>query len=118
MRPEKLVKEAAQDDADVVIGQYAYYGNDQRAKKAVTKRGSLDGTTYFFYDGAEVIEEEDGSQALQQQYVWGPNHIDELALIFGDHGTYFAYADANWNVIGLTNPAGVVGGPGPVDLGD
>jgi len=71
---DNLVRVRAQNDADITFAQYAYYGNDQRAKKAVTKRGSLDGTTYFFYDGAEVIEEEDGSQALQQQYVWGPNH--------------------------------------------
>ena len=68
--------------------------------------GDLDATTYFYYDGSEVIEERDGSDDLYQQYVWGPNHIDELAITFGANGTTFAYADANWNVIGLTTVAG------------
>ena len=88
------------------MAEYGFYANDQRSKKAVTNRGDLDATTYFYYDGAEVIEERDGSDDLYQQYVWGPNHIDELAITFGANGTTFAYADANWNVMGLTTVAG------------
>jgi RHS repeat-associated protein len=100
-----LVKVAAQNETDVVVAQYKFFGDDRRASKAVTNRGDLDATTYFFYDGQEIVEERDGSEDLVQQYIYGPNHIDEPVMICGTNGTYFVYTDANWNVIGLTTPA-------------
>jgi len=45
---------------------------------------------------------------MVQQYVYGPEHIDELVLIFGENGTHFVYQDDNWNTMGLTNSAGDV----------
>jgi len=101
-----LVKVTAQNDTDVVIATYAAYADNRRSKKVVSNRGDLDGTTYFFYDGPQVIEERNGSQEVTQQYVWGEQYVDELLMIMGENGTYFAWQDANWNVIGLTNPAG------------
>ncbi len=72
----------------------------------MTNRGDLDGTWYFSYDGQEVVEERNGSEEIVQQYVYGPNHIDEPVMIRGTHGTFFVYQDANWNVIGTTTPGG------------
>ena len=102
---DNLVKIRAQNDSDVVMAEYTYYANDLRAGKDVDHRGDFDGTFYFYYDGPEVIEERTGN-SFYRNYVWGPNHIDELALIMGVNGTYFAYQDANWNVIGLATPGG------------
>ncbi|GIK17459.1 MAG: hypothetical protein BroJett003_24230 [Planctomycetota bacterium] len=101
-----LVKVKAQNDADVVIGVYNYYADNRRASKTVTNRGALDGTTYFFYDGLREIEERNGSESVTQQYVWGHEYIDQLLMIRGSSGTWFAHQDANWNVIALTTPSG------------
>jgi RHS repeat-associated protein len=61
---------------------------------------------HFSYDGQEVVEERNGSEEVVQQYVYGPNHIDEPVMMRGTHGTFFVYQDANWNVIGTTTPGG------------
>ncbi|MCG3130992.1 MAG: hypothetical protein FLDDKLPJ_01767 [Phycisphaerae bacterium] len=103
-----LVKVRAQNDADVVIGVYAYYADNRRASKVVTNRGELDGTTYFFYDGLREIEERNGAEAVIQQYVWGHEYVDQLLMIRGAGGTWFVHQDANWNVIALTTPGGDV----------
>jgi hypothetical protein len=96
-----LVAVKSQADADVVYATYRFFADDRRASKAVTHRGELDTTLYFLYDGPEVIEERDGSEAVVQQYVYGPRHIDDLAMIRGRNGTSFVHTDANWNVVGL-----------------
>ncbi|MBE7456512.1 MAG: hypothetical protein HS102_07775 [Planctomycetia bacterium] len=103
-----LVKVKAQNDADVVVGVYAYYADNRRASKVVTNRGDLDGTTYFFYDGLREIEERNGSEQVTQQYVWGHEYLDQLLMIRGAGGTWFVHQDANWNVIALTTPNGDV----------
>ncbi|MBE7456516.1 MAG: RHS repeat-associated core domain-containing protein [Planctomycetia bacterium] len=103
-----LVKVRAQNDADVVVGVYAYYADNRRASKVVSNRGDLDGVTYFFYDGLREIEERNGSEQVTQQYVWGHEYLDQLLMIRGAGGTWFVHQDANWNVIALTTPNGDV----------
>ncbi|MBE7456581.1 MAG: RHS repeat-associated core domain-containing protein [Planctomycetia bacterium] len=103
-----LVKVRAQNDADVVVGVYAYYADNRRASKVVSNRGDLDGVTYFFYDGLREIEERNGSEQVTQQYLWGHEYIDQLLMIRGAGGTWFVHQDANWNVIALTTPNGDV----------
>ncbi|KAB2958365.1 MAG: RHS repeat-associated core domain-containing protein, partial [Candidatus Methylomirabilis oxygeniifera] len=103
-----LVRVKAQNDADVVVGVYAYYADNRRASKVVTNRGDLDGVTYFFYDGLREIEERNGAEQVTQQYVWGHEYIDQLLMIRGAGGTWFVHQDANWNVIALTTPSGDV----------
>lgn len=103
-----LVRGEAQNDADIVVGQYAYYPDDRRTSKVMTHREALDGTTYFFYDGLREIEERNGSETVIQQYVWGHEYLNQLLMIRGANGTWFAHQDANWNVITLTMPNGDV----------
>ncbi|MBE7456587.1 MAG: RHS repeat-associated core domain-containing protein [Planctomycetia bacterium] len=111
-----LVKVRAQNDADVVVGVYAYYADNRRASKTVSNRGDLDGVTYFFYDGLREIEERNGAEAVTQQYVWGHEYLDQLLMIRGAGGTWFVHqAEADqggrardWNVIALTTPRGDV----------
>ena len=40
-------------------------------------RGSFNGTTDCLCAGAQCVEERDGSDAVQRQYVWGL-YVDEL----------------------------------------
>lgn len=98
-----LVSAKAQNDTDVVVATYKFFADDRRASKVVTNRGQLNGTTYYFYDNHEVIEERNSSEALVQQYVYGPNHIDELLMVRGLTGPLFTYQDPNWNVIAATS---------------
>jgi RHS repeat-associated protein len=101
----------SQNDTDVVLAQYKYFADDRRASKAVTNRGDFDATTYFFYDGHEVIEERNGSNEMTQQYIYGPRSRragNELVMISGENGTLWAYQDRNWNIMGLTTTFGTV----------
>jgi len=69
----------------------------------------LDSTGVLYYDGAREIAEYNSAEtagALTQAYVWGTQYVDELLMMFGQNGAYFAWQDANWKVIGLTTPGG------------
>jgi len=69
----------------------------------------LDSTGVFYYDGAREIAEYNSAETtgtLTQAYVWGTQYVDELLMMFGNSGTYFAWQDANWLVSGLTTPGG------------
>jgi RHS repeat-associated protein len=59
-----------------LVAVYSYDAQGRRVAKAVTNSGALDGTTNFYYDVWQDIEERDGTDALVQQYVFGAN-IDE-----------------------------------------
>lgn len=68
-------------DADGnLIATYAYDAANRRIRKDVSNSGALDGTTDFYYDGWQVLEERDAVNALTQQYVYG-NYIDEPLVL-------------------------------------
>ncbi|MCZ6690356.1 MAG: DUF6531 domain-containing protein [Planctomycetota bacterium] len=62
---------------DETVAEYEYDATNRRIKKVVTNSGSLNGTTLFFYDDWQVIEEQDGSGNKTAQYVYGRG-IDEV----------------------------------------
>ncbi|MDV6029602.1 MAG: hypothetical protein F9B45_05755 [Phycisphaera sp. RhM] len=68
----------ASDDA--TIAEYRYDAANRRVRKEVSNSGDLDGTTEFYYDGWQVLEERDGNNNLTQQYVYG-NYIDEVLIL-------------------------------------
>ncbi len=63
-----------------LIATYAYDAIGRRIRKVVTHSGALDGTTEFYYDGWQVLEERDEADALVQQYVYGI-YIDEPLVL-------------------------------------
>jgi RHS repeat-associated protein len=63
-----------------LVATYSYDPHGQRVRKVVTNSGSLDGTTDFYYNGWQVIEERDVTDVLTQQYVYG-NDIDEVLVM-------------------------------------
>ncbi len=106
---DNLVRVEAVENEDVVVAAYEVYGDNRRTKKTVTNRGDLDATVYYYHDGDQVIAEYNSLGATAepaQSYVWGVQYVDELLMLMGENGTYFAWQDSNWNVIGLTTPGG------------
>ena len=63
-----------------LIAVYSYDALGRRIQKVVTNSGSLDGTTDYYLDGEQDIEEHNGSGILTQQYVYGSGINEVLAL--------------------------------------
>ncbi|MEQ8820035.1 MAG: RHS repeat-associated core domain-containing protein [Sumerlaeia bacterium] len=99
----------------------------RRVRKVVTNGGkdadsSLDGTTDFYYDGWQLIEERDAADTPGAQYAYG-NYLDEVwvrddraggsatiaSLNDGSGaGRLFHHAGRTFNVVGLTDEAGTL----------
>lgn len=68
----------------------------------------MNGTlTRYLYDGDQVIEERDGSNAVTATYVYGPG-IDEPLTMTRNNQTYYYFQDGLGSVTDLTNAAGEV----------
>ena len=63
-----------------LIAVYSYDALGRRIQKVVTNSGSLDGTTDYYYDGQQDIEEHNGAGTLTQQYVYGAG-INEVLVM-------------------------------------
>lgn len=96
------------------IGEYNYDAIGRRIRKIVANSGSLDGTTIYYYDAQQVIEEKNAADLLVQQYVYG-NYIDEplvldrnldtdnSAIGLGDQRLFY-HQNNLMNVYALTDP--------------
>jgi len=79
-------------------------GLGRRMKKAVTNSGDQDATVVYLYDGQKIIQANDGSGNMVQQFIHGTQYIDELVMVrVANKGDLYVHQDANWNVIGLTD---------------
>lgn len=98
---------------DAVVASYSYDALGRRIRKVVTNSGALDGTTDFYLDGWQEIEERNAAGALVQQYVQGA-HVDELLVLDRNTGggstatgrgdrRFFYYQNAIGSVFALTN---------------
>ena len=107
----RLVKVTTRQDA-LTIGEYKYGPTGRRIKKVVSNSGDRDGTAYYYYAGPQMIEQRDGSENVERQFVFGTQYIDEpVAMIDDPDGTpswYFHHQDANYNVVALTDSSGDV----------
>jgi RHS repeat-associated protein len=65
---------------NALIAVYSYDADNRRTSSTITNSGSLNGTTYFYLDGQQEIEEHSTSGALTQQYVYGI-YIDEAVVL-------------------------------------
>lgn len=64
-----------------VIARYTYDALGRRIQKVVTNSGAQNGTTRFYLDGWQEIEERNGTDTLTQQYVYGGVYIDEPLVL-------------------------------------
>ncbi|MCO6439168.1 MAG: hypothetical protein J5J06_18920 [Phycisphaerae bacterium] len=76
----RLVKVRAKHD-DVTIQTAAYDGTERRIKKVVSKRGDLDATEVYYYDGWKIVEIRNGSDAMDRQFIHGTQYIDEHIMM-------------------------------------
>jgi len=62
------------------VGEYTYDSMNRRFRKVVSNNGidgdATNGTTEYFYKDWQVVEEQDGSDNVERQYVYG-RYIDE-----------------------------------------
>ena len=77
---ENRLRKVTRTADDSLVATYAYDAADRRIRKVVASSGQLDGTTDFYLDGLQEIEERDGSDSLRQQYVYGA-YIDEPLVV-------------------------------------
>ncbi len=70
----------------------------------ISKR--VDGlTTYFIYDGDEIIEDRGASGNLLAEYVYG-DYIDEILAMSKDNKTYYYHTDALGSITDITDSQG------------
>jgi RHS repeat-associated protein len=65
---------------NALVASYSYDAEGRRIQKVVTNSVGLNGTTNFYLDGQQEIEEHSGAGALTQQYVYGV-YIDEPLVL-------------------------------------
>jgi RHS repeat-associated protein len=82
---------------------FTYYPDGRRLSK--TDRSGQ--TTYYFYDGPNVILEADYAQATAARYTSGLGVDDWISMDRGG-SSYFFHHDALDSVTGLTDPAGSI----------
>jgi RHS repeat-associated protein len=94
---------------NALIAAYSYDAEGRRIRKVVTNSAGLNGTTDFYLDGQQEIEDRNAADAPAQQYVYG-SYIDEpLAVdtnLGGSPTRYFYHQNTLYSVFALTNSAG------------
>ncbi len=101
-----------------LIAVYSYDALGRRIAKVVTNSGSLDGTTDYYLDGQQDIEEHTGTGALTQQYVYG-NGLNEALVMDRNLGggstatgpgdqRLFYYGNSLGSVYALTDNTGKI----------
>ena len=100
------------------VAEYDYDAMNRRVEKDVSDSGAGDGTTRYYYDGWQVIEERDAGDAVTQQYVYGTG-IDEVLVMdrnlnggnsatsAGDQRLYF-HQNSLWSTYGLSDDSGAL----------
>jgi RHS repeat-associated protein len=87
----------------MLVATYSYDALGRRIEKVVTNSPGLNGTTVFYLDGNQEIEEHNGADALTQQYVYGV-YIDEpLVLDRTAAPRLFYYQNTLYSVYALTD---------------
>ena len=87
---------------DSTTATYTYDELGRRIEKNVN--GAI---TRFVYDGADVIAEYNGSNALSARYVYGPN-VDEVLAVQRSGSTFVVDADVQGSIVRLAAGANTV----------
>ena len=85
-----------------VTAQYAYDALGRRIARTVNFQ-----TTRYFYDGWQVVEEQDGLGITQATYVYGL-YIDEVLTMQRSGADFYYHTDDLYNVMAVTDAAGTV----------
>jgi RHS repeat-associated protein len=102
------------DSDSALIAVYSYDALGRRIEKVVTNSDGLNGTTAYYLDGWQEIEEHNAADAATQQYVYGSSIDEQLIVDTNLTGTprrLFYYQNALGSVYALTDtssPAKIV----------
>jgi YD repeat-containing protein len=93
------------DTSTSQIHTYAYDALGRRIEKVVDSNGTPQ-TTRYFYDGWQIIEEQDGDGNTLATYVYG-NYVDEVLNMQRDANDYYYHTDDLYNVVAVTDGNGL-----------
>lgn len=112
---DRLVQVNRKSD-DVLVATYEYDSLNRRVKKTIFDLNDpgviLKETRYFYDDGFRVIEEQGGGNT-ETTYVYGigidePVQMNHTTAAPSGTGTFYLHQNARGDVVGMTDPAGVV----------
>jgi len=93
-----------------IVATYSYDALNRRVRKVVGNETR----TFYFNNAWQCVEEYVGG-GWKSRYIWGLRYVDDLIMrdmdnTGGGSVTHRAYslADANWNVVAITNTSGTV----------
>ncbi len=92
------------------VHRYQYDALGRRIAKIVDAEGASPQEVRFYYLGRQVLEEQTGSQTTwttAATYVYG-NYVDEVLTMRRGGQDYYYLADANHNVVAVTDSTGAV----------
>jgi RHS repeat-associated protein len=102
----------------LVVAEYDYDAIGRRIRRVVGNSGPLNGTTVYYYDEWQAVEERDGADVLARQFVFGEG-LDQVLLkdenLDGDDSAtgagdrrLFYHADSDGSIHALTDSTGKV----------
>jgi RHS repeat-associated protein len=97
-------------EIDGASGAYVVHDYDALGRRVKSTTSGVSGapaTTVFYYDGWEVIEERDGSDALAKRYVGG-GRMDEPLRMENGSNAYFYHRSTLGNIVAITDINGSV----------
>ncbi len=86
---------------------FAYDPRNRCLSRTSSTAGIQGPTTFFYYDGWELIEEHDANRQLLAQYIHGVRE-DEMIAKIDSYGTVYYHTDAEGSVAALTDTSGNV----------
>jgi RHS repeat-associated protein len=89
--------------SSTVVASYVYDGTNRRVRKVVGSETRL----FYFNKDWQCVEEYVGS-TCDVRFVWGLRYVDDLVTYRKGVTDLYVIQDANWNIVALTNAAGVV----------
>jgi len=92
------------DSGNNIICDYYYNANNLR----VEKHHSGGAKEQFYYDGATVLVETNGSQTKVREYVNGEQYIDEVILVVNGSTYNYYMSDLRYCVTGFIDSTGAV----------
>lgn len=107
VKVEKYANDGHSGEDKITIAEYSYGPTGRRVKKVISNRGDMDATELYYYNGPQMIQQRNGSEAIEREYVYGTQYIDERIVSYG-FGVFFYHTDANFNVLALSTWDGTV----------
>ena len=86
------------NSSNQLIGAYFYNADNLRVQKTTSS-----GTEQYYYSGARVCVETNGSQSVTKEYVHGDQYIDEIITVIIGGTPYFYLYDLRFNMYAMVD---------------